>query len=354
MNPTLRDLRTALEEEAVRGPLPSADALVAGAARRVQATRRRRAGLTAAVAVVVLVAGLVTSTHVGRRSSEPAHPGPFRVVASGGEFPAYNNGDKRLLVVTAPALEKLKGTLEVPTTPGRRLTMRMICRPVTITDWESRMAGEATGPDGRGQKTFCGMAGSAMGATELGVSERGRTPVDLDVFINHAGFTPGSGPSFKDASVSVAFYESVPWRDYHFPARPGDIATNPDLQWPPTPGALAVRGPAQPSEANTPITVRVPFRTQLTISLEVHGPGRLKLALNGLPVDFGRGGWGMASDAEGYAEFFDYVNNGDGVDIDPQSAFGKQVLARGTPLRVTVTPDGFVGPDWRVVVAPPG
>ncbi|MEO6144501.1 MAG: hypothetical protein ABIP19_11030 [Dermatophilaceae bacterium] len=63
MKRTLDDLRGALREDADDTAYPDADALVAGARRRVVATRRRRlAALGAATAAVLVVAG-VASTH---------------------------------------------------------------------------------------------------------------------------------------------------------------------------------------------------------------------------------------------------------------------------------------------------
>lgn len=338
MNPTLRDLRTALEEEAVRAPLPSADALVAGAAHRVQAARRRRAGLTAAVAVVVLVAGLVSSTHVGRRSSEPAHPGPFRVVPSGGEFPAYSLGAKRLLVVTAPALERLKGSVSVPTTPGRELTVRLLCRPTTITDFDQRTVAKVTGPSGKAIPASC-LPGPEipMGDAAIGASGSARTTVDLDVFINHAGFTPGAGPSFAKATVTAAIYESVPWSAYRLPPRPAGLEKSLDYAWTsPTDRKAVVLAPS--ADPNAPRSATIPgTRLARSITLDVRGPGRLKLLVNGNPVhDTGPGGPRVE---DGWLEFFDFTHTGLTVDA-----------ASTGNLRVQVVPDGFAGADWRVVV----
>lgn len=353
MNPTLDDLRHVLQDEADASAAPSADALVAGATARVQAARRRRAVLAGVAAVLVLAGGLLAGTHSGRNSSEPARTGPFRVDATGAGFPPYSNGEKRMLVVTAPAQQVLKGTVRVQTTPGSPLSVRMACLPLSVTDWATRVAASVTGPDGSTRNAFCGTPQSWMGATGLGTAGTTRATVALDLFINHEGFTPGSGPSFKDATVSLAFYQPVPWADYRFPERPANVEANPDLAWQPTQPGSTVAGPKLAAQANSPLTVDVPFTKARVIQLDVHGPGRAKVTVNGLPLDFGPSLPDLLRIEDGWAEFFEYLT-GEGAStvLDPRTPFGRSVLGRGQPVRITVTPEGFAGPDWRLVVAP--
>jgi hypothetical protein len=119
MTRTLDDLRGALHQEADAAAYPDVDALVAGARRRVVASRRGRlAVLGAATAAVLVVGGLAVSRPAHKALPQPADKGPFTVSASRESFPEYQEGMKLLTVVDAPMLERTKGSIIVPTTPA--------------------------------------------------------------------------------------------------------------------------------------------------------------------------------------------------------------------------------------------
>ena len=128
MKANLDDLRGALHAEADAAAYPDVDALVAGARRRVAASRRRRLAVFGAVtAAVLVVGGLAVSRPAHQGMPQPAGPGPFVVNTGGADFPQYQQGMKRLTVMDAPMLARTKGSIVVPTHPGRRLVVRMTC-----------------------------------------------------------------------------------------------------------------------------------------------------------------------------------------------------------------------------------
>src|SRR5665811_471582 len=134
MQANLDDLRGALHDEADAAAYPDVDALVAGARRRVVASRRRRLAVFGAVtAAVLVVGGLAVSRPAHQGMPQPAGPGPFVVNTGGADFPQYQQGMKRLTVMDAPMLARTKGSIVVPTHPGRRLVVRMTCTCLLYT-----------------------------------------------------------------------------------------------------------------------------------------------------------------------------------------------------------------------------
>jgi Sigma-70 region 2 len=110
---TLDDLRVALHEQAHLTPYPDVDSLVAGARRRVGLARRRRlAALAASTAAVLVVGGLVATTSSTHRAAlQPAKAGlgNFSVNAAGAGFPELIRGMRRVTVLDAPMLARMKG-----------------------------------------------------------------------------------------------------------------------------------------------------------------------------------------------------------------------------------------------------
>ena len=340
MNPTLDDLRRALQDEAFGTPLPSPDALVAGATARVRAAQRRRAVVGAAVAAVVLAAGVLASTHPGRDSSQPARSGPFREVRSGGAFPAYLSGGKRLLVVSAPAAKELTGTVDVPTTPGRDLMVLPVCAPSVVFDFDRPQQFTASSPGNDQTQLGCMPEPDVPGGnTSLGPSTGHRTPVDIHMLMGL--IETRSGPSFVGATVTLGFYEQLSWAEYPKPPRPAGFDTDPDQAWsaPADPKSF-VLGPRSANDSNAARVVSLPATKQAReITLEIRGPGRLRVRINGTDVT-------EVSHANGaWLEFYDYSRNI--ISLDAREYSSGQA---GGMLRIEVTPDGFTGPDWRVVV----
>jgi hypothetical protein len=185
----------------------------------------------AAVGLLTLVgctgskAATSTAAGTGGPTVVPASS-PFTLNAGGAGFPMYSQGMKRLAVLDAPMLERLKASISVPTITGRPLAVRMTCTPtnntVNLNEWNARMLAQFTGPGLTG-KPGCGQFSEHEDM--IGVATSVKTTVAADVYIDHN--SPGPG-LFTDAKIHVAIYESVPWQDYNFPARPANLETSPD------------------------------------------------------------------------------------------------------------------------------
>jgi len=351
---TLDELRSSLHDGADAAAYPDVDALVAGARRRVAASRRRRLAVFGAVtAAVLVVGGLVVTRPTHQAVPQRTGPGPFTVNAGGADFPQYQQGMKRLIVVDAPMLERAKGSISVATTAGRRLGVRMTCTPADDADkmneWNARMLAKFTTPGGTGQE-LCGLAGWV--ATPIGVATAAKTAVQADVFISHSP-SPSLPSLFTGAKIHVAIYESVPFQEYPFPPRPADMDTNAQYAWSNEPGTVRVLGPKTAQEANRPVTFTRPFDPKLMVTLQFRGPGRMRVLINGNDITE-RGPW-LTQDKfisswgyDGTTSLglpFDVASLRPGTTVPPP-------LKPGTPVRVTIIPQDFQGPDWRIAVQP--
>jgi hypothetical protein len=356
MKRTLDDLRGALHDEADAAAYPDVDALVAGARRRVAASRRRRLAVFGAVTAAVLVVGVLVMTRPTYQAvPQPAGPGPFVVNTGGADFPEYQQGMKRLIVVDAPMLERMKGSISVATTPGRRLGVRMTCTPADDADkmneWNARMLAKFTTPGGTGQD-LCGLAG--WFATPIGVATAAKTAVQADVFISHSP-SPSLPSLFTGAKIHVAIYESVPFQEYPFPPRPADMDTNAQYAWSNEPGTVRVLGPKTAQEANKPLTFTQPFDPKLIVNLQIRGPGRMRVLFDGVDISKTIVGYALTQDRfisfwgyDGTASLdlpFDIASIGGSATLPPP-------LKLGTPVTVTIEPQDFQGPDWRIAVQP--
>jgi len=353
---TLDDLRSALHDEADEAAYQDVGALVAGARRRVVASRRRRFAVFGAVtAAVLVVGGLVMTRPTYQVVPQPAGPGPFIVNAGGAGFPEYQQGMKRLIVVEAPMLERAKGSISVPTTPGRRLVVRMTCTPSDNTDkmneWNARMLAKFTTSGGTGQ-VGCGWA--VGGYDSIGVATDAKTAVQADVTVSHSP-SPGLPSLFKDAKIQVAIYESVPWQDYPFPPRPADLETNAQYAWSNEPATVRVLGPKTAQEANKPVTFTQPFDPKLMVNLQIRGPGRIRVLINGKDVNRQVGG---SYPPDKFISSWGYDQGGLAFPLDPLGWASRRTGATrpttkpGTPVTVTIEPQDFRGPDWRIAVEP--
>jgi hypothetical protein len=350
MMATLDDLRGALHDEADASAYPDVDALVAGARRRVAATRRRRLAVLGAVtAAVVVVGGLAITRPTHQSLPRPAVPpttglGPFTVSAGGDGFPKYSQGMKLLTVLDAPMLEQMNGSISVPTTAGRRLAVAMMCTPADnterVVEWGNRMYADFTIAGARGDPSTC-LGPPDQGYVIMGTATSAKTTVLADVMINHKSL-PAPGLLFKDAMIHVAIYESVPWQDYPFPPRPADLETNAQYAWWSSPGTVRVLGPTTVQEANKPLTFTQPFGPNLSLNLQVRGPGRMRVRINGKDISE-RVGATLTPDK--FIAFWEYGSMGADFPLDPDSA-----TKPGTLLTVTIAPQDFQGTDWRIVV----
>ena len=343
---TSDDLRSALHDEADAAAYPDVEALMAGARRRVAASRRRRLTVLGAMTAAILVFGGVIAT------TRPTHQvvppttglGPFTVSAGGDGFPEYSQGMKLLTVLDAPMLEQMNGSISVPTTAGRRLAVRMTCTPADnverVNEWFKRMYAQFNLPGGRGDRTSCGSFPD-QGYAIMGIATSAKTTVLADVMINHKSL-PAPGLLFKDAKIHVAIYESVPWQDYPFPPRPADLETNAQYAWSNEPGTVRVLGPKTAQEANKPVTFTQPFDPKLMVNLQFRGPGRIRVLVNGKDISEFVGS-PLAQDK--FIALWEYAMTDINFPLDPDST-----TKAGAPVTVTIEPQGFQGPDWQIAV----
>jgi len=357
---TTDDLRDALTDAADAATYPDVDALVAGARRRAASTRRRRlSALGATTVAVLLVGGLIAATSSARQPMpEPAlpdpiaAPGPFTANAGGGGFPEYSQGMKRVTVLDSPMLERAKGSVIIPTTAGRHLAVRMTCTPTgnveNTLEWDARMLARFTIPDGTSQAA-CGGADGHMWS--IGTAVAAKTTVLANVFVSHEP-SPGLPSLFKNAKIHVAIYESVPWEAYHFPARPADPESSPEYAWWTLPGEVQTLGPTTVLEANTPVTFTQPFDPKFVLNLQYRGPGRIRVLINGKDVTAQIEGT-MAQDR--FVNIWDYHHSGFDFSLDPAvwydpTGSNGMTTPPGSPVTVTIEPQDFQGPDWRISV----
>ena len=355
MKRTLDDLRGALHDEADDAAYPDVDALVAGARRRVAASRRRRLAVFGAVtAAVLVVGGLVMTRPTHQGVPQPAGPGPFVVNTGGADFPQYQQGMKRLIVVDAPMLERMKGSISVATTPGRRLGVRMTCTPSDnankMNEWNARMLAKFSGP-GRTGQAGCGLA---MGGYDpIGVATDAKTAVLADVFISHSP-DPSLPSLFTGAKIHVAICESVPFQEYPFPPRPADLYTNAQYAWSNEPGMVAFLRPKTAQEANNPVTFTQSFDPKLMVNLQFRGPGRIRVLINGKDITEQIGAPSLAQDK--FINSWGYDQEGFAFPLDPlmwaalRTGATGPTTKLGTPVTVTIIPQDFQGPDWQIAV----
>jgi hypothetical protein len=361
---TLDDLRGALHEEADAAAYPDVDALVAGARRRVASTRRRRLSALGATTVAVLVVGglIAAMSSAHPPMPEPGLPepvaalGPFTVNAGGAGLPEYSQGMKRVTVLDSPMLERAKGSIIIPTTAGRHLAVRITCTPTdnveNMNEWDARMLARFTIPDGTRQAA-CGGADSHIWS--IGTAVAAKTTVLANVFVNHEP-SPSLPSLFKNAKIHVAIYESVPWEDYPLPPRPADLDTNPKYAWSNEPGTVRVLGPKTAQEANKSVTFTKPFDAKPCLSLQIRGPGRMRVLINGKDIGRQLDDWMLTQGT--FISFWEYRQSGFIlVPLDPAFALGPAGTTDLTPppsspVTVTIIPRDFRGPDWRITADP--
>jgi RNA polymerase sigma-70 factor (sigma-E family) len=343
---TLHDLRVALREQADAAACPDIEALVAGARLGVAASRRRRFGVLGATTVAILVVGGVIATTRPTHQAVPptAGLGPFTVSLGGDGFPVYSPGMKRLIVLDAPMLEQMNGSISVPTTAGRQLAVAMMCTPADnadrVVEWANRMYADFTIAGARGDNPAC--SGPLLQAyANIGTATSAKTTVLADVMIDHKSL-PAPGLLFKDARIHVAIYESVPWQDYPFPPRPADLESNAQYAWAGLPGTVRVLGPTTTQEANKPLTFTQPSGPNLSLNLQVRAPGRMRVLVNGKDISE-RVGPTLTPDK--FIAFWGYGVTGMDIPLDADSA-----TKPDAPVTVTIDPQDFQGTDWRIVV----
>jgi len=366
MSRTLDDLRGALRDEADLAPYPDVDALVAGARRRVAISRRRRlAAIGTATAIVLAVGALTTLTGPADKAApQPARSGlgQFSVDATGGGFPEYSEGMQRLMVLDAPMLGQLNGSITVPAALGRRLAVRMTCTAPgvvngngmdTLNEWNTRMTANFTMWGSRGGSAKCDLGLANQGFALIGTTRAARSTVMADVFTSRMRL-PAPGSLFKDAKLHVAFYQSVPRAEYRFPPRPANLESS--YAWQNVPGRVRVVGPQTSAAANKPLTFTQPFDAALTLTLQFRGPGRIKVLINGRDIGpelfrSGLDGVSRPLQEDGAISMWDYTSSDFTFPLDPGFRAPNELTPRkGTPLRVTIIPTGFNGPDWRAEV----
>lgn len=359
MRRTLDDLRAALHDEADAAAYPNVDALVAGAGRRVGAARRRRrVALGFTTVAVLVVGGLVATRPPDKVVPRPAGPGPYTVNVGGAGFPEFTLGMKRLMVLDAPMSGRAKGSVVVPSTPGQDLAAAMTCSPFTDADqrgWISLMTAKITGPGGRYGRA-CDMPINLLAPETIGVAAAATTTVSADVL----AAPPSMVVTPKSAKVHFAIYESVPFQGYPFPARPdGENAP----VWDTTSAYDALGrtfdGPSTVADANKALSMSFPYNPKWDVQLDVRGPGRLQVLIDGINVSGSIGGSRMPV-RDGYLTKWDYDSVGASFPLDPTMApwppagswTSGPPIKPGTQVSLEIIPADFTGPDWRVSFGP--
>jgi hypothetical protein len=106
---------------------------------------------------------------------------------------------------------------------------------------------------------------------------------------------------------------------------------------------VKVVGPTTTKEANKPLTFTRPFDPNFSVHLEVRGPGRMRVLINGKDISDPMNG---QQTPDGLSTFWGYGSFGiRGLQPDPAPS-------PGTPVTVTIEPRDFQGPDWRIAVQP--
>jgi hypothetical protein len=149
-------------------------------------------------------------------------------------------------------------------------------------------------------------------------------------------------------------------------------------------GALTrqVEGPTSAANANKPLSIEWPYNPKSNLVLEVRGPGRLRVLLNGYnisatmadPCFLGLRGPDSCSNLgaatawatplrDGYLSYWNYEQMVTTLPLDPQAASfllsaanGAAVPAPklGDSVGMVIIPQDFTGPDWRVIYEPVG
>jgi hypothetical protein len=353
-----------------------------------------------------VVGGLVATTGSAHRSAlQPAKPalGNFSVNAAGAGFPEFFRGMRRVTVLEAPMLARMKGSVSIPTTPGEQLSVQMTCTwpqdsaltPAIIPDsvkdalFKQRVKVSFTGPGG---KVISGCWTEGATDTVIGAASGTTTMVSADVSLITDASLEFVTP--KGGKIQAAIYETVPWQAYPFPARPTGVNTP---VWPTvrpgpdgTPAGTVVssaltrqvQGPTSAANANNPLSIEWPYDPKSNLVLQVRGPGRLRVLLNGYtvsPVFANRCFLGMRDPGscsnpgtaaawatplrDGYLTYWNYEQMVTSLPLNPQmgasllsAANGAPVTAPklGDPLGMVIIPQDFTGPDWRVIYQPVG
>ena len=406
MKTTLDDLRVALHEEAHLTPYPDVEALVAGARQRIGLSRRRRlAALAASTAAVLVVGGLVVTTGSAHRAAlQPAKPalGNFSVNAAGAGFPEFFRGMRRVTVLEAPMLARMKGSVSIPTTPGEQLSVQMTCTwpkdsaltPAIIPDsvkdtlFKQLVKVSFTGPGG---KVISGCWTEGATDTVIGAASGTTTMVSADVSL-----ITNANPEFvtpKGGKIQAAIYETVPWQTYPFPARPTGASA---AVWPTVPvlrgdipggtvvsGAEVgqIQGPTSAANANNPLSVGWPYNGKSQLLLQVRGPGRLRVHMNGYNISaalaqqcfLGMPSPGSCSNPgsetswatpqrDGYLTYWNYEQMLTQLPLDPriasmvsgETSASVRAPKLGEPVDLVIIPQDFTGPDWRIIYEPVG
>jgi hypothetical protein len=116
--------------------------------------------------------------------------------------------------------------------------------------------------------------------------------------------------------------------------------------WQSAPGTVRVLDPRTTGAANTALTFTQPFDPTLDLVLEVRGPGRMRVLVNGKDVSERINP--SVITADGLLSFWEYQSSS--LESPLVTATTEATPRKGTPLTVTVVPQDFKGADWRISV----
>lgn len=341
MSATLQDLREALGEAADETIAPTGLELLQGVERGLARARRRTLVGGCSVAVAALAVVGIVAVGQGRKDaavpSGPPTSGSLRVVADDPTFSEFDRGLHRIAVVELPLGSDGSVDLSSVERPDRRIYAWRYC---TGTQGDPPVLRLVSGTRVRYLECPTRTASTTGRPSALWFSgEAGRQVV------------VSASDAEAHGAARIAFYEEATREEYPMPRRPTDLASNPDYAWESLPGTVLIAGPADPAAPNVRRSITVPYQERMGVAVELRGPGRVTLGLNGRGVNLYCGDPGriafcvpeqlvgdtLTTWAYGRATAGVYFDNEAGMEV-------------GKPLTITVDPSSFQGDDWRVVV----
>lgn len=323
------DLRALLAERAVDadGGAPTVDARLAGArgkARKIRARRLAGAGI-AAVATMAIAIGIGNPAILQSDDPEPVNPSDDLVL------PDYVHGGVK---IGEARVQGPSTTSSVTVTPGTLpLVLVVKCdRSVSFSVTKDETGAEpirlSGGQCAEQEQRTSTLERAAPGDEELIEPDE---PVTLTITVDGVydeahDLTPGIRPG---GGVVLGIYESVPWDEYQFPARPAELVDLDGVMSAPLRGGRVVESAADPNE---PVTTQF-VGDGVSIDLRSQTPGRMKIYIEGEEV--------------GSATFWDYTGMSSQYETGWEGGEYAKLPAEG--VEITFVPQDFTG-AWRAKV----
>ena len=341
MSHTLDDLRGALAEavDGVAGPTPEAT-LEGTSQHRAAASRRRRTGV-AALTVAVLAAGGALATRGPEHRAGPVRPA-VRTVTDG-SFPTYRDGLRLVRVYDVPVGSSAqRRPLAVPPGVDGDVWVQIQCPDVpgvSLTDLSVGI--DRSGPGA--------VSGIPQGCLSPSLARTARLELALTALAatRTIPLVVGAVPAAPAAaSVRVGVYEEVPFGRYPFAQDPDASGT--DLADVPQ-GTVVRRVDGAGGGGARPVTVTVPFASDLAVAVTGRSPGQFRVTANGVPLTMEVEGMDGPGWRDGSLVLWYPSTRSVGLKV--WLTIGGRPARAGEPVTISVTP-ADVGPrGWSLTVA---